>query len=258
MVQGLRKFLFFVLSLPVLMGVFFVSQAAAQKRTVWDGVFNQAQLARGEMLFAMNCARCHLIDLSGKNGPTLKGDRFMEDWREAPLEILFHTIRTMPPNNSQRATPPPQAFPDLVYLDIMTYILNGNGFPTGPNELTLDQLPLVQFEKKTGPEAVPNLALVGMVGCLSETTPGNWSLTMATDALRTMDPEQISAAEVKSAQGTSLGAKTFRLNQIDRLGEPIDPQKDKKVSVKGQLVRQSDQTQRLNITALAPVAASCN
>jgi S-disulfanyl-L-cysteine oxidoreductase SoxD len=36
-------------------------------RSVWDGVYTEAQAKRGEALFAENCVTCH--------GPALEGDR---------------------------------------------------------------------------------------------------------------------------------------------------------------------------------------
>jgi cytochrome c553 len=243
----------------VLTFALFCAQAWAQsadatRKTIWSGVFNEEQLARGAKAYNGTCARCHLEDLSGKNGPTLKGDRFMEDWREANLNILFNTVKSMPPQNGNNA---PVRLPEPMYLDILTYLLSGNGAPTGPQELTIDALPTVQFEKKTGPEPVPNLALVGVVGCLTQPTPTTWVLTSATDPVRVMAPDEVLPAEAKAAAAQALGAKSYRLNEVDRLTSPIDEAKGQKVQVKGNLVRQSDKTERLNISALAGVGSTC-
>ena len=37
----------------------------AQGKTVWDGVYSDAQAKRGEALFGDKCAMCHGADLSG-------------------------------------------------------------------------------------------------------------------------------------------------------------------------------------------------
>jgi hypothetical protein len=237
---------------------FLVQTAAAQsgqpqRRTIWNGVFDEAQAARGEQQYAMICARCHLQDLSGKNGPTLKGDLFMENWRETNLNILFNTVKSMPPNNSSNPQP---RFPDPTYLDILTYILKVNGAPAGPQELTIPALPAVQFEKKTGPEPVPNLALVSIVGCLEAVSPSGWRIAKGTEPIRAMAPDEVLPAELSAATTQSLGAKTYRLSQVDRVGT-IEEHASKKVQIKGNLVRQGDQTERVNLTALAPVEGTC-
>src|SRR5690348_5902877 len=123
MIKGTRAIFFVAVMLLSVRSGF----SQSDRKTIWSGVFNEEQLARGAKAYNGTCARCHLEDLSGKNGPTLKGDRFMEDWREANLEILFNTVKSMPPQNGNT---PVARLPEPMYLDILTYILNGNGAPT--------------------------------------------------------------------------------------------------------------------------------
>ena len=79
MIKGTRAIFFVAVMLLSVRSGF----SQSDRKTIWSGVFNEEQLARGAKAYNGTCARCQLEDLSGKNGPTLKGDRFMEDWREA-------------------------------------------------------------------------------------------------------------------------------------------------------------------------------
>ena len=64
---------------------------------------------------------------------------------------------------------PLTTLPTPVYLDILAFILQFNGYPAGAQELTVERLKAVRFVDKVGPQPLPNLALVRVVGCL---TPG--------------------------------------------------------------------------------------
>ena len=60
-------------------------QQANNNKTVWDGVYSEAQAARGGTLYNASCSGCHRRDLSGFEG-ALKGQRFMDHWREDSLD----------------------------------------------------------------------------------------------------------------------------------------------------------------------------
>jgi hypothetical protein len=237
-----------------LVGLASAPAAAQERKTIWSGTFSDAQAARGETAFMANCARCHLEDLSGKNGPPLRGPRFLEDWREASLDILFSTVKSMPPNTQRNPVP---RLPESTSLDILTHILKVNGAPTGPQELKVEALPSIQFEKQTGPEAVPNLTLVRVVGCLSLASPTTWAVTAASDPTRAMDPEVLSPAELNAAKLAGTGQNSYRLSQIDYIDKPIADYRDHMVAIKGTLVR-ADTGVRVNLTAMESIAATCS
>ena len=96
---------------------------------IWQGVYTTAQAERGKGVFNTTCLRCHGEDLGGNTAPALKGDRFQSSWGGDMIESLFTKIRdTMPPNFGT-------ILDDQVKLDIVTYILQTNGFPAGASEL---------------------------------------------------------------------------------------------------------------------------
>lgn len=230
-----------------------VSAAGQEHKSIWNGVFDEAQAQRGEKAFLATCARCHLEDLSGKNGPTLKGSPFFEKWREASIDILFSTVKTMPPTSPRNPVP---RLPESTSLDILAYILKVNGAPAGAQELTVDALPGIQFEKQTGPEAVPNLSLIRVVGCLSQPTPTTWALTTAGQPARTMNPETLSPGELSSAKSIATGGDSYRLSQVDYIDKAVSDYKGHKVLIKGTLVR-ADNGTRINLTAMESLAATC-
>ena len=85
---------------------------------------------RGQASFENNCSECHLSDLSGRAGPALKGESFIEHWRGKTVAELVEKIKTtMPADWRTQLT-------DAKTLDIVAFLLQGNGFAAGDQELT--------------------------------------------------------------------------------------------------------------------------
>src|SRR5215472_2239857 len=99
---------------------------AQTTRSVWDGVYTQAQAKRGEVLYAEQCASCHGLALNGgESAPPLTGGEFMSNWNTLTVGDLFDRIRsTMPANNPGHLTRDQAA-------DIVAQILTVNQFPPG-------------------------------------------------------------------------------------------------------------------------------
>ena len=72
--------------------------AAAQTAkpvSVWSGVYTAAQADRGSSAYIDNCSPCHGADLEGV--ANLKGNDFMERWRELDVRDLYDWIsKSMP------------------------------------------------------------------------------------------------------------------------------------------------------------------
>lgn len=95
----------------------------AQDRTVQDGVFTEAQVNAGEVVYDASCKTCHNM-------------RFYRDtlksWNNQPLIYLWETIMgTMPADN-------PGSLLLDEYTDVIAYILSENGFPAGDMKLDPD------------------------------------------------------------------------------------------------------------------------
>lgn len=101
----------------------------AQDKTVWDGVYSDAQAKRGEAVFADKCAHCHGADLSGGDAPTLVGSEFGGNWDDLSLGDLAERIRiSMPQDNPQSLTRDQVA-------DLLAFILKSNKVPAGQADL---------------------------------------------------------------------------------------------------------------------------
>ena len=104
---------------------------AQPARTIWDGVYSEAQAARGEQLYAEHCGRCHGNTLAGMEAaPALTGTTFYSNWEGETLQALFDRIRTsMPPDK-------PGSVSRAQIADILSHVLRVGGFPAG--EMPLD------------------------------------------------------------------------------------------------------------------------
>ena len=110
----------------------FATTAYAQsgQTSVWNGVFTEAQAARGESRYEQECATCHLADLLGDGiAPALKGAAFDFRWSDLSVGDLFVTVRATMPQGA------PASLSPQGYVDIVSYILKVNEFPAGDSEL---------------------------------------------------------------------------------------------------------------------------
>jgi mono/diheme cytochrome c family protein len=113
--------------------VFSLPAAAQQPVRIWDGVFSSDQAVRGKAAFDLSCSRCHNVALTGsERGPSIKGSAFLSHWDKDTLAGLFSKIRDTMPEGG------PGTVKDEVKIDILSYILQQNGFPTGKTELKAD------------------------------------------------------------------------------------------------------------------------
>ena len=113
---------------------------AQSARSVRDGVYNEAQAARGRIAYSQICMECHGRDLTGDvETRPLIGDEFTTNWSEGSLLRLFDRIRiTMPADKAGTLSRQQVA-------DILAFILQSNTFPAGKEELStrseiLDQI----------------------------------------------------------------------------------------------------------------------
>ena len=239
-----------------LLGVLsWVTPAGAQetkaRKTVLDGVYTQAQAARGRADFEMSCADCH--EGAAFDGPVLEGGGFINGWREDTLEALFGYIKTGMPENA------PGSLPDAAYRDILAYLLELNRYPAGSAELTGDAITGTLLVGEDGPKPLPPNTLVQAVGCFTAGANNTWILANASDPGRTREGDTLAPEELKRAEAKALGTGMFRLQNLDGLPAAFKPeaQKDHKVLVKGVLILQKN-NDRINVTALATVAATCS
>lgn len=108
-------------------------------RSVWDGVYTEAQALRGEKAYGEHCLRCHGQTLTGAEAaPALVGDLFNANWEGVPLNELFERIRISMPQDA------PGSLSRQQNVDIMAYMLQVGRIPSGAAELATDTTVLGQ------------------------------------------------------------------------------------------------------------------
>jgi mono/diheme cytochrome c family protein len=216
-------------------------------KTVWDGVYTEAQAADGRAQYETTCSRCHASDLSGNVGTSLKGDVFIRDWAGKTVAGFYDRMKTTMPRGA------PGSLSDTAYLNIVAYVLQANGFPAKDAELKPDQLQSIKIESKEGPGFIPNGALVDAVGCLTQGPDKAWMLTNATDVLRVPEAGQPTPEILTAAAQKELGKNEFRLLYIFPSPDAI---KGQKVYSKGLLIL-DPKGNSINVTAVLSVSPTC-
>lgn len=221
--------------------------AQGARRSVWDGVYVDAQAARGRTVYDKQCAGCHGNKLEGLglgNGPALQGQRFVETW-EGNLFALFDMMRSPMPRAEDVTVP------DGEVLDALAFILQANGMPAGRGDLKADDLSLITFVGKGGPTPVRDMALGRILGCLEEGPNKTWVLARATTPTKSRDGQQSSETELATMKSEALGAGTFTL--LDVFPAPAE-HRGHRMEAKGILIQK---TGSLNVTSLQMVDTTC-
>jgi len=229
-------------------------QAQSGDKTVLDGVYSDAQSERGHALYTAHCSACHGNALEGVSAPPLSGTRFIERWREGMLGPLYDFIRErMPfgqPANSKRIL-------DNEYLDILTYVLKGNGYRTGESELTRSLLGNVMLVGMNGRQPVPDGAHIMTVGCLNKAGDDLWILSHATEPARASTENTSSPADLKTSSQKNLGTLTFRLSDLEAVPDFTPSAHDgHKMQAKGFLTRQPN-AERISLSSMEMLDSSC-
>jgi len=94
------------------------------------GPYAVEQATAGRAAYDTNCASCHGADLTGGAVPALAGPPFLGSWGSKTTRDLLGLVQTtMPPDK-------PGGLPEQTYLNIVSYIMQANGSPAGPQPLT--------------------------------------------------------------------------------------------------------------------------
>lgn len=127
----MRLRIFAVIGAVTMLGATSGLYAQSAMRSIWDGVYTTAQADRGKALYVDSCAKCHGGTLDGNDEvPALKGAHFMADWETQSVVDLVNRIRTTMPMDN------PGTLSTESAINVVSYILQQNGIPTGSAELT--------------------------------------------------------------------------------------------------------------------------
>jgi cytochrome c553 len=126
---------------------------AAAGKSVWKGVFTEAQAARGETEQQNNCAACHGTE-------KYSGDAFNKAWFGRTAFDLFDQIKTTMPDDN------PGGLSVQQYTDVVAYIFKINGMPAGTDSLSSDPeaLRLIKIEPKPPTDTALRPSIPAAVG----------------------------------------------------------------------------------------------
>ncbi len=116
-------------------------------RLASSGVYSAVQARRGEAVYRVNCTACHGVDLRGsEGGKPLMGRAFRSSLLDRTVGDLYEKLRgTMPEDN-------PGALPRTAYADLIAYLLEANGYPTGAGDLVADTAALNRIQINRRPD----------------------------------------------------------------------------------------------------------
>lgn len=105
---------------------------AAPAPSPGGGLYSEAQAGRGRDAFRASCAECHYSS-------EFRGSQFQFAWRRRTVADLYvEIVRNMPEDA-------PGSLESQVYVDVVAYILELNGFPPGGGELPADEAVLGRY-----------------------------------------------------------------------------------------------------------------
>jgi cytochrome c5 len=218
-------------------------QTSTGRRTVWDGVYTEAQAARGTIAFGQSCSGCHALAAEGK--APLVGDPFWKSFAQKTVGDLFEFVSANMPNGT------PGSLNESTYTDIVALMLKSNGFPAGTTELGRNTIAGVQIVPKDGSTELPANAYVRVVGCLARSaakTGADWVVTSATTPERA---ERVAPAGEDATR--PLGSRTMPLKFVVTR---LDSLAGSRVAVSGLLIG-ADGVDGINVTTVNRVAPKC-
>jgi mono/diheme cytochrome c family protein len=215
------------------------AQTSTPRRTVWDGVYTEAQATRGATAFGQNCSGCHALAAAGK--APLAGDSFWKSFAQKTVGDLFDYVSTNMPNGA------PGSLNESTYRDIVAVMLKSNDFPAGTTELERATIADVQIIPKDGNTELPANALARVVGCLARSGT-DWLVTSATAPERAERVAAGGADAVRPLGGRTIPLK-FVITKLDALA-------GSRVAVSGLLIGAGG-VDGINVTAVKRVADKC-
>jgi mono/diheme cytochrome c family protein len=213
--------------------------AGASGRTVWEGVYTDAQAARATVVFNQSCANCH--SLSPQGNRSLTGDKFWEGFTQKTVGDLLSYVKTNMPNGNGGS------LSATTYNDLVALILKSNNFPSGQTELAPETVTTVQIIPKDGPGELPANVLARVVGCLAR-SGSDWVLTSATPPVR-VDRAGVGPDDATRPLGTRTTTLKFVLTRLDSFA-------GQRMSATGLLIGAGG-SDGLNVTSVSRVAEAC-
>ena len=132
-----------ILGLTAISGIGSAVRAQEPTRSVWDGVYTEAQAKRGDAVYRQNCASCHGVALEGiETAGPLTGGRFTSNWNGVTVGDMLERVRVSMPHDR------PGTLSRQQTADVLAYVFSFNRFPAGKVELArqTELLKQIKFE----------------------------------------------------------------------------------------------------------------
>jgi quinoprotein glucose dehydrogenase len=226
-----------------------LGSAAAQQlklRSVWEGVYSSGQADRGKMSFQTFCADCHAGALNGFVEKELIGPSFRKNWDAATANDLFQKISvTMPANDRGSLS-------RKVYVDIIAYILQANGYPAGMDDLTDSAMSHIQIAGKEGPMPLEPGAPVRVSGCMAQGPDKKWQVTQSGGPAKIKGMSALPDSELAEIDQLPPGTQTVGLDGDVSAAPRVGP----KLVAKGLLIKTGPEA-RIRVVTLQVVNEAC-
>ena len=116
--------------LVVMAAVACASGMTMRARSLWEGVYTDAQAARGEAIYRQSCALCHGPTLDGtETAPELRGSTLWQPYYGKSVQDLFRNVREKMPKDAPGTLTAPQT------ADVLAYVFRANKVPAGSTDL---------------------------------------------------------------------------------------------------------------------------
>jgi cytochrome c553 len=116
-------------------------------KSVWQGVYTDAEATRGDAEHQNNCTACHGTE-------KYSGDAFVKAWVGRTAFDLFDQLKTTMPDDN------PGGLSAQQYKDIVAYIFKVNGMPAGTDSLPGDPEALRHIKIDAKPDKQTSSALL--------------------------------------------------------------------------------------------------
>ncbi len=217
-----------------------VAQTTPAKNTLWDGLYTEAQAARGNAVFSTTCANCHTLDAEGER--PLSGKEFWDSYTQKTVGDLFAFMQKNMPNGNGGS------LSENTYADLVALVLQSNGVPAGTTDLVPSAVAAIPIIPKEGASELPSGALVRVVGCLAKNGT-EFVVTRATPLQRSDNKTAIAPDDATRPLGEKSITLKFLLTKLDA-------DVGKRVLATGLLMGVGG-VDGLNVSTVTKVADSC-
>jgi mono/diheme cytochrome c family protein len=118
-----------------------IASAQSAAATATPALYSDAQAQKGVDAYETNCGMCHGANMEGAQGPTLLGQTLTSHYQTVG-DLMQFIVQNMPMSD-------PGSLAHDDYVDILAFVLQKNGWPSGNQRLTFadasaSKVPLTQ------------------------------------------------------------------------------------------------------------------